>query len=309
MQNVCQKPKIKLNRKTILTKRAEIIQAIRQYFWKNGFLEVETPIRVATPAMEDYIEAEPSGEFYLRTSPELHMKRLLSEKFNKIFQIGSCFRMDEKGTRHRPEFTMLEWYRTNSDYKQILDDTIKLIQEIAQQTLNTQQITYQDYNITLNQPWQTITVKDAFAKYANCTLKHAINNDIFEETLVEQVEPNLGFSTPTILIDYPATIAGLAKLDPNNPQIAQRWELYICGLELANAYSELLDPEEQLARFTQCKKLRIRENRPIYPIDQKFITALKTNIPPSGGIALGIDRLIMILLNITNIIDTMTFIE
>ena len=284
-----------------LVTRAQLIQAIRYFFHDRDFLEIDTPVRIPCPALEDYIDAIPAGKthgekMFLRTSPELHLKRLMADLgYEKLFQIGPRFRTGEIGSRHLEEFTMLEWYRAGADYMGILDDTIAMIRTVAHK-LNKTTVTFRGHSIDFLNDWETLTVEDAFLKYANCSVHQAIADDLFEEILCEKIEPNLGLSRPTVLIDYPASMAALARLNPQDLSVAERWELYMGGLEIANCYSELTNVSEQQARFEATAKLRANDNREVYPIDQAFMKALP-NLPETGGIALGIDRLCMILTN------------
>ena len=287
--------------------RSRLYRLIREFFYKNGFTEVETPIRVKSPALEDYIDAECSGEFYLRTSPELHMKRLVQAGLNRIFQIGPCFRRGEIGNKHRPEFIMLEWYMTQADYKDILVQTQNLIQYIFLELYHKTQWVYQEFSIDLGTPWDELSVAEAFTKYGSVELKSALAHGDFDSQLVENIEPNLGFYKPTVLIDYPVESGALARCKPSDQTIAERWELYIAGLELANAYSELTDFKEQRKRFESCARFRCQQNREVYPIDFDFLHALEMGMPEFAGCALGIDRLLMILTNSPRIDDVIFF--
>ena len=233
----------------------------------------------------------------MRTSPELHMKRLLAAGMNRIFQIGSCFRKGERGDLHNPEYTMLEWYRTNADYMDILKDTEDLITHIAEVMRKESSISHSSacYELDFASPWHHIPVKKAFIEYAGWDPFAAFDADRFDADMVNKVEPSLPVDKPVVLIDYPAETAALARLCPSNPQVAERWELYIAGMELANAFSELVDPTEQRCRFEECAATRQKTGTPVYPLDEAFLAAMEKGIPPSGGIALGIDRLIMLL--------------
>jgi elongation factor P--(R)-beta-lysine ligase len=280
-------------KRSFLEVRSRLLMALRTFFYDHDYLEVETPVRLKYPALEDYIDAEQAGDSWLRTSPELHMKRLVAAGYEKIFQIGPCFRLDECGERHRPEFTMLEWYETGTDYRGILQQTMNLLRSVSR-VLKVRQ----DY---FNLEWQVLTVEQAFVKYTGKGVDYFIENDKFEETLCFEVEPHLGISKPTVLIDYPASMAALSKKKDENPAIAERWELYIDGLEIANAYSELTDVEEQRQRFEKTRELRAGQGRVVYDIDPDFMAALENGLPDCGGIALGVDRLCMVFSGATNI--------
>ncbi len=290
-----------------LEARAALLHAIREFFDCYDFLEVETPVRLTAPALEDYIEAEPSGSSWLRTSPELHMKRLLAAGYRRIWQLGPCFRQGELGRRHRPEFTMLEWYRANAGCRDILRDTIKLVRFGAQAVTGATTIRFRGNTIDLGGEWEELTVADAFRRHAATEVRDAMAAGAFEEILCAQVEPQLGRGRPTILTDYPAEMAALARRNPADPSVAERWELYVGGLELANAYGELTDPAEQRRRFAACAELRQQEGRPVYPLDEQFLAALDHGLPPCGGIALGVDRLTMVLTDAETIDDVIAF--
>lgn len=287
--------------------RARMLRAIREFFEQGGFLEVETPVRLAVPALEDHIEAEPSGDRWLRTSPELHMKRLLATGYPRIYQIGPCFRQGEFGRRHRPEFTMLEWYRAGADCRDILADTIGLVRQASQAVSGAGKIRFQGREVEVSGDWEELSVAEAFRRHAGADLRQAMAAGRYEEILCTQVEPNLGWDRPTVLCDYPAEMAALARRKPTDPTVAERWELYVGGLELANAYSELTDAAEQRQRFLACAELRRREGRPVYPLDEPFLAALEQGLPPCGGIALGIDRLAMVLVDTEEIADVVAF--
>ncbi|MCM8538130.1 MAG: EF-P lysine aminoacylase EpmA [Lentisphaeraceae bacterium] len=273
--------------------RSDLLRSLRAFFYDQDFIEIDTPVALKTPALEDYIDAIPAGFKWLRTSPELHMKRLLVAGHEKIFQLGSCFREGEFGARHREEFTMLEWYEAGGDYLSILEQTKGLLRKISSD-LDLRKAYFEA-------KWQVLTVNEAFEKYAGLPAEEAIAKGEFEETLCFKVEPHLGKDVPTILIDYPASLAALSKKKKDDSNLAERWELYVDGLEIANAYSELTDPDEQLKRFRETAKLRSQENREVYEIDQDFMEALLEGMPESGGIAVGIDRLCMAMLQVEDI--------
>ena len=293
----------------ILKKRQRLLQIIRAHFSERGFLEVETPVRLPAPASEDFIDAEPAGDWFLRTSPELHMKRLLAAGHPRLYQIGPCFRRGERGRRHQPEFTMLEWYRADADYLNILEDTCELVRSASRQ-LNGQAVgRFAGREIDLALPWVEMTVDEAFQRLAGRTLADLLRAapGEFERTLVEEVEPRLPTDRAVILRDYPAPFGGLARRCPERPDRVERWELYLGGLEIANAYSELTDAAEQRQRFLASQELRRRESRTVYPADERFFDALTAGMPPSGGIALGIDRLLMVLADVPDIAGVMAF--
>lgn len=287
--------------------RGRLLRAVRDWFDRQQFLEVETPVRLPAPALELHIDAEPAGTWYLRTSPELHMKRLLAAGYPRVYQVGPCFRRGERGDRHHPEYTMLEWYRAGADYRAILDDTRDLLCHVAHAVPGGGDLCYQGRRIDLDAPWAIVTVRDAFRRWAGWDPVAAFDADRFEGDLVGKVEPNLSGDRPVVLIDYPASAAALARLAPGDRSVAERWELYIGGLELANAYSELTDPVEQRRRFEECAARRRAQGKPVYPVDEQFLAALENGMPPAGGIALGIDRLAMIFADVANLDDLLPF--
>ena len=286
--------------------RTRIIEATRQFFRRNGYLEVDTPVRLPAPPPEAHIEAVTSGDWFLQTSPELCMKRLLAEGFARIFQICKCFRQAERGHRHLPEMTLLEWYRTDSNYMDLMNECEAFIMHVACQTGSGVILGYQGLHIQLAPPWPRISVKDAFEKFASCTLEEALQNDQFDEIMVTQIEPRLGRSQPVFLVDYPACRAAQAKLKPKDSRYAERFELYIGGLEICNAFSELTDPVEQRARFEHERDQRSKAGKPAYPMPERFLAALK-GLPPTAGNALGIDRLIMLFADAKQIDDVVAF--
>jgi lysyl-tRNA synthetase class 2 len=293
-------------KKEVLHLRAKLIQSIRLFFIRYGFLEIETPLRIPSPAPEEHIEVLPAGNWFLQTSPELCMKRLLAAGYPRIFQISKCFRAGERGSKHLPEFTMLEWYVAKFNYLQLMKRCEEMIVAVVNDMGFAQDIIWQDKKINLALPWERITVQEAFKKYAPVTLEEALNKDKFDQILVDYIEPYLGVNRPTFIYDYPAKLAALAKLKEGNPSLGERFELYIGGMELANGFSELNDAEEQRRRFEQALQLRAQKNWTQYSMPDKFLNSL-TSLPPSAGIALGIDRLAMILANTDKIDDVVAF--
>ncbi len=286
--------------------RAKVIQAIRDYFTGNSYLEVETPIRCPSIIPEAQIDPLTSEGYYLQASPELCMKRLMSKGFDKIFQICKCFRKDERGSHHLPELTMLEWYTKNNTYMDLMEQCNGLINFIAKQLSLENTIKYQSKNIHLDSSWQRLTVEDAFDRYSDKSLKKSLADNSFDEILSFQIEPNLGNITPAILYNYPAQLASLAKLLPDNPNYAQRFELYIAGVELANGFTELTDADEQQLRFREENTARIKQGKQSLPMPDTFLHDLKT-VPDAAGIALGVDRLVMIFCNATCVDEVITF--
>jgi lysyl-tRNA synthetase class 2 len=290
-----------------LQRRARIIDTIRKFFVHNEYLEVETPIRIPAPAPEAHIDAVESGGWFLQTSPELCMKRLLAAGIHRIFQICKCFRQGERGRLHLPEMTLLEWYRADSNYLDLMDECEALINTIAR--LNGSQediLVYQGKEIKLIPPWPRLSVSDAFEKFGPIPLNTALEQGQFDDIMVERIEPNLGQTQPVFLYDYPASRGALARLKPQDLRYAERFELYIGGLEICNAFSELTDPVEQRERFERQKDHRRKSGKPVYPMPQKFLASLG-NMPAAAGNALGIDRLVMLFSDSKQIDDVVTF--
>ena len=260
-----------------LSERARVLREIRAFFNVRGFTEVETPVRIPAPAPEPHIDCPPSGDWFLRASPELQMKKLLAAGMERIYQIGPCFRAGEKGRRHSPEFTMLEWYRANADYSDIARDAEELLAEVLKRD---------------HADVQRLTVREAYVRWAGWDPVETWDQDRFDFDMATKIEPNLP-KEPLFLTDYPAPAASLARLKSDDPRVAERWELYVDGIELANAFTELIDPVEQRRRFELAREERRALGEADYPLDEEFLNAL-VQMPPSGGVALGVDRLVML---------------
>ena len=269
-----------------LSERARVLREIRAFFDARGFTEVETPVRIPAPAPEPHIDCPPSGDWFLRASPELQMKKLLAAGMERIYQIGPCFRAGEKGRRHSPEFTMLEWYRANADYSDIARDAEELLAEVLKRD---------------HADVQRITVREAYLRWAGWDPVETWDQDRFDFDMAMKIEPNLP-KEPLFLTDYPAPAASLARLKSDDPRVAERWELYVDGIELANAFTELIDPVEQRRRFELAREERRALGEADYPLDEKFLDAL-ARMPPSGGVALGVDRLVMLACGASSIAD------
>ena len=287
--------------------RGRTLQAVRAFFVERAFIEVETPIRIPAPALELHIDAEPSGEAFLRTSPELNLKRLLATGHERLFEMGPCFRRGERGRHHSPEYTMLEWYRAHADCADVLADCRELLPVVARQVIGTTRIAPGGRTLDLAAEWYCVTVSEVFREAAGWDPVERFDPDRFDLDMVNKVEPALPADRPVVLLDYPVEVAALARRRDGNPPVAERWELYAGGLELANAYSELTDPVEQRRRFEDCAARRAGAGRPIYPIDEPFLAALAAGMPPSGGVALGIDRLVMLLAGAESIEEVRAF--
>ncbi|MCQ2397149.1 MAG: EF-P lysine aminoacylase GenX [Lentisphaeria bacterium] len=292
-----------------LRSRNKMMAALRRWFDKEDFLEVESPVRIPAPALEDYIDAVESGPSkWLRTSPELHLKRLLAAGYPRIFEIGPCFRFGEAGDHHREEFTMLEWYRLNGDWRVLMDDVQGMVRAAVEATHpGESRLPFRGHVIDYASPWQSMTVEEAFAKYADVSLRQAIDSGDFEMVLCTQVEPHLGLETPLFLTEYPMECSGLSAELPGKPGFVARWELYVVGLEIGNACTELANPQEQERRFQCTAELRARENRPVYPMDQPFMNAIWNGFPLCAGTAIGLDRLTMVLTNAEDIAQVRAF--
>ena len=234
------------------------------------------------------------------------MKRLLAAGYPRIFQICKCFRTGERGDRHLPEFTMLEWYREGTDYRTLMDDCESLITLIARELGFGGIFSRQGREIRLGIPWERITVREAFTRYATTTAAEALRMDRFDEILACEIEPHLGKDRPVFLYEYPVELGALARVKEGDPGIAERFELYFAGLELANAFSELIDAGEQRRRFEEASRERRRKGSPVYPMPERFLQALP-RMAPSAGIALGVDRLVMLLTDKSRIDDVVAF--
>ena len=263
-----------------LKARAQVLRTIRAFFDGRGFVEVETPVRIPAPAPEPHIDCPASGDWFLRASPELQMKKLLAAGLPRIYQIGACFREGERGRRHAPEFTMLEWYRANADYTAIAADMEELVRAVL----------WARGNAPL--PFARLTVREAYRQWAGWDPVEDWEQDRFDFDMATKIEPNLP-KGPLFLTDYPAPAASLARLKADDPRVAERWELYMDGMELANAFTELTDAAEQRRRFEAARAERRTLGEADYPLDEDFLSAL-ARMPPAGGVALGVDRLVML---------------
>lgn len=279
--------------------------ATRSFFAENGYLEVETPVRVKTPATEDHIDAESSGGGWLRTSPELHMKRMMCAGFGKIFQIGPCFRQGERGELHLPEYTMLEWYWSGAVSSDLIPESCALLRSVAGVAGGGP-----FGGVDLTAEPEIFTVRELFQEFAGWDPVEAFDEDRFDLDLVEKVEPELAReSVPVVVKDFPAERAALARLQPENCRVADRWEMYLGGVEIANAYTELTDAAAQRKRFELCRERRRSRGQEVYPLDEEFLSAMKSGMPPCAGIALGMDRLLMRLTGAHHISEVVAFEE
>jgi elongation factor P--(R)-beta-lysine ligase len=327
------------DRRPFLLQRAVLLQTLRDWFSTHGFVEVETPILQVSPANETHLHGfateliEETGErrpLYLHTSPEFACKKLLAAGEEKIVTFARVFRNRERSKRHHPEFTMIEWYRANESYETLMDDCSALLRAASEATGH-HSWHFNGLECDPNAEPERLSVGDAFIGHADIDLLstlgangepdraalsglaqakkiHVSDNDswtdIYSKILTERIEPSLGAGRATILCDYPISEAALARRKPDDPRLAERFELYACGLELANAFGELTDPFEQRARFEADMDEKERLYGERYPIDEDFMTAL-AHMPPTAGIALGLDRLAMLATGASRIDDVL----
>ncbi len=302
-----------------------VIKAVRAFFDDQGFWEVETPILQVCPVMDTHIHAfktnilgldlQKQRELYLHTSPEFAMKKLMVAGVKDLYQICHVFRNGEGSKLHSPEFTMIEWYRSDAGYEEIMDDCVNLLRIIAK-NLGITEYSFGGHTADPSLEWQKISISEAFSQYANTDLAACLEDrdalagaaqeqgirvtdtdnwdDLFHAIMAEKIESHLGMGVPTILYGYPASMASLSRRKPDDPRFAERFELYVCGVELANAFGELTDAKEQRTRFIEEMDIKEKLYGERYPIDEEFLEALEYGLPESGGIALGIDRLVML---------------
>lgn len=286
-----------------LKTRAEILQKIRHFFAARGILEVETPIlsqyTVTDPYIESFSTQDVNGDtYYLQTSPEYAMKRLLAAGSGPIYQITKSFRKEEQGRFHNPEFTMLEWYRPEFNHHDLMDEVDALLQTTLA-TPKATQISYQQlFQQYLNiDPFATTQGELKKIISAKIPLQNSVIEDDLDECLqlllTHCIEPHLGFDAPLFLYDFPPKQAALARIRAGTPSVAERFELYIQGTEIANGFHELANVSEQQARFEENQRKRKQLQKFIPEIDTRFIDALQYGLPNCAGVALGIDRLMM----------------
>jgi lysyl-tRNA synthetase class 2 len=293
-------------KRSTLWLRARLIQAVRHFFIEKDYLEVETPHLISSPAPEVHIDAINAGGAFLHTSPELCMKRLVSAGYSRIFQICKCFRDGERGEHHLVEFTLLEWYRTGADYMELMDECEEMVLSVSEDLGLGAKINFQGHDINLKRPWERMSVKEAYERYASTPMERALASKRFEEVMVQEIEPHLGLPKPTFLYDYPAELAALARIKENDPTLAERFEIYVGGLELANAFSELTDVSEQESRFKRDRLERKQLGKSEYPMPDSFLKAL-AHMPDSVGIAFGLDRLVMVFADADKIDEVISF--
>ncbi|MFA5127738.1 MAG: EF-P lysine aminoacylase EpmA [Patescibacteria group bacterium] len=305
--------------------RINITKLIREFFWSQNFLEAETPIAARLPGQEPYLNPipvdfhEPNGaaaKMYLQTSPEFALKKLLAAGYEKIFQIFKCFRDYEQfGGNHNTEFTMIEWYRAPGTLENIMDDTENLFKYVAEK-LKIFVVEYKDKKVNITGEWERMTMREVWKIYAGVELNDYLTNekmaelvherglvadandeyeDLFYKIFLNEIETNLGMEKPIMIYDYPEQMCSLSRLSKNDPRYAERFELYIGGLELANAFGELTDAVDQKKRLEADKLKREQLGKETWPVDPDFINAIKElDNAPAAGTALGIDRMAML---------------
>ena len=312
-------------RRANLAVRGRVLGAVREFFCAAGYLEVETPALQLSPGLEPHLKAfatvlhnprDGSAQpRYLHTSPEFAMKKLLAGGLPRIWQLAHVYRDGERSATHHPEFAMLEWYRAGAGYRDLMDECERLLRYL-QAAAGTASLRWRGNSADARQPWQRLTVAEAFRRHADIDLLATAAEPallaaevarigiaphpgddweaVFFRIFLDRVEPLLGIGAPTILYDYPIALAALARSKPDDPRLAERFELYVCGLELANAFGELTDPAEQRRRFLADQARKQALYGETYPIDEDFLAALEHGLPECAGIALGFDRLVML---------------
>jgi lysyl-tRNA synthetase class 2 len=317
-------------KETFIT-RTKIIKAIREYLDERGFLEVETPLLNVIPggaAARPFVTHHNTldMELYLRISPELYLKRLIVGGLEKVYELGRMFRNEGLSVKHNPEFTMIELYEAYTDYNGMMELAEGLVSSVAMQILGTVNIKYQDLDVNLTPPWQRLSMIEAVKKYTGIDFdeikshEEAIRvgkekglevkdnmkwGEVLYAFFEEFVENHL--MQPTFIYDYPVEISPLTKRKPDRPELTERFEIFITGREMGNAYSELNDPIDQRERFIEQMKKREEGDEEANMIDEDFINALEYGMPPTGGLGIGIDRLIMLLTDSYSIRDVLLF--
>ncbi len=320
-------PRRHADRRPALLARGRIQAALRAWFAARSFVEVETGALQVSPGNEAHLHAFatalalPGGgraPLYLRTSPEFACKKLLAAGERRIFEFARAYRNGERGALHAPEFTLLEWYRAEEPYEAVMQDCLDLLAAAAE-AASARRLVWRERSADPLAPPQRLTVAEAFMRFSGIDLMASLGKgapdrdrfaagaaaagirlaaddsfgDIFSRVLVERIEPQLGLGRPTILYEYPAIQSALARPAAADPRVAERFELYVCGVELANGFGELTDPVEQRSRLTAEMDLKERLYGERYPLDEDFLAALGT-MPPASGVALGFDRLVML---------------
>jgi elongation factor P--(R)-beta-lysine ligase len=278
------------DRRPLLLARARIMAAVRAWFTAEGFIEADVGALSASPGAEVHVTAFETGGRYLHASPEFALKKLIAAGEERIFYLGKCYRAGESGPLHAPEFTMLEWYRAGAPYERVMEDCVA-IARVAAETTGARDFVWRERRCDPFAPAQKLTVRAAFQnqKCDPCS----IDADAFAQKLVTAIEPHLGVGALTLLAEYPIREAALARACAHDASLAERFELYACGVELANGFGELTDPVEQRARLEEAMAEKERRYGVRWPIDEDFLAAL-AQMPPTSGVALGFDRLVML---------------
>lgn len=291
-----------------LYKRADLFRKVRSFFEERGVMEVETPAISRFPSIDQHLdpltvhERSEASDRFLITSPEYHMKRLLCHGSGSIFQICKAFRGDECGDRHNPEFTLLEWYRVGWDHWQLMDEADALLQmllvcepaERISYPVVFQQRAGVDPLILTNETFLECCEKHALSAPDSLLLSDAGRDDRLNFLMGVLIEPSLGIDRPVMLYDYPASQASLSRIRPDNPMLSERFEVFFRGMELGNGFHELADADEQAARFAEENRLREQNGKQVFPVDDAFLSALSHGLPDCAGIAMGLDRLVML---------------
>ena len=323
---VARLPRARLTR---LHARADALAALRGFFAVRHFVEVETPLLVPSPGLELHLEAIAAGDGWLVTSPEYQMKRLLAGGLERIVQVCRCFRAAERGAHHAREFTMVEWYRAWEGLDAIAADTEALVAQVATAVRGRPAVIAHGRELDVAPPWPRISVRDAMQRWAcvrvdgdetAAVLAERIReagidtgdaaawDDLFFAAFVARVEPAIAaLDRPLLVVDWPAPLAALARRRADDPRVVERFEAYVGGIELANAFGELTDAIEQRARFEHDVARRHALGRAAYPIDERLVAALAEGLPPCAGIALGFDRLVMLVTGADHIRDVSAF--
>ncbi len=335
------RPEMFAARRANLELRSRVVNATRAFFAARDFAEVETPCLQVSPGLEPHLKAfatafsdpfgGPDQPLYLHTSPEFTMKKLLVAGLPRLYQLAKVFRNAERSPTHHPEFTMLEWYRVGASIFDLMADTETLVQACAH-AAGVEWLRRGGHRCDPFAPWRLLSVAEAFTEYAGIDILATAPDswspdrsvlaaeatriglsvspsdsweDIFFKVMLDRIEPHLGFDRPVILHSYPVSMAALSRPSPTDPRVAERFEAYALGVELCNAFGELTDPAEQRRRFTADMDLKQALYGERYPLDEDFLAALELGMPDSAGIALGFDRLVMLLAGAEHLDDVL----
>jgi lysyl-tRNA synthetase class 2 len=328
-------------RRANLLVRGRVLAALRGFFAAAGYVEVDTPALQVSPGLEPHLQAcatvlhDPrdgtARPRYLHTSPEFTMKKLVAGGLPRVWQLAHVYRDGERGATHHPEFSMLEWYRAGASYRDLMDECETLLRQV-QQAADAVELRWRGRGADTRRTWQRISVAEAFRQYCGIDLLATAPDParpdaarlaraatrigiaprpeddwetLFFRIFLERIEPHLGVGAPTIVFDYPVSMAALSRPKPDDPRLAERFELYVCGLELANAFGELTDAGEQRRRFAADQARKQALYGETYPIDDDFLAALEHGLPDCAGIALGFDRLVMLATGADHIEDVL----